>query len=80
MANAADINALMRENLKDAGLEGDRIEMCMDLILKGEYDKLNKMLSEYRENLLKNIHVYTAKLDCLDYFTYTITKNGGTMK
>lgn len=77
MANAADKNAVIWENLTDAGLSRESVERCMELIDTKSYTALERYLAVYRKKLLDRIHEYTARLDCLDYFTYDLKKNGG---
>ena len=77
MANAADKNAVIWENLTDAGLSRESVERCMELIDTKSYTALERYLAVYRNKLLDRIHEYTARLDCLDYFTYDLKKNGG---
>ncbi len=77
MANAGDRNAVIRENLRDAGMNSAGIDSCMRLLDMKDYAALERYLAGYRRELLEMIHSETARLDCLDYFTYTLKKNGG---
>ena len=77
MANAADRMACIRENLLDAGLSEENTEKCVKLLDNGDIPALDKLLEQHRRKLLEGVHRYTSQLDCLDYFTYTMKKNGG---
>ena len=72
MANAADRNACIRENLLDAGMTEEYVKKCMEMLENGETAALEKILAHHRRELLDSVHKYTSQLDCLDYFTYTI--------
>ena len=77
MANAADKTAVMIENLRDMGLDDEMTEKCLMLIGEKRYAELKKLLKTYRQSLLDSVHKYNDRIDCLDYFTYTLRKNGG---
>ena len=76
MANAADREAVMTENLHDMGLDDEMIEKCLRLVEEKRYAELEKLLKAYRQTLLESVHKYSDRIDCLDYFTYTLRKNG----
>ena len=75
MALATDRIAVMTENLKDAGLEGNEVAQCLKMLDEREISALQKFLSDYRKKLLDSIHTYDNQIDCLDYFTYTLKKS-----
>lgn len=77
MANAADSKAVMIENLRDMGLDDETTAKCLTLIEEKRYAELEKLLKAYRQTLLDSVHKYNDRIDCLDYFTYTMRKNGG---
>ena len=77
MANAADRTAVMTENLRDMGLDDESITKCLQMIESGQYQKLERFLKSYRQTLLDSVHGYEKRIDCLDYFTYILRKNGG---
>ena len=77
MANAVDTNEVLSENLRDIGLNDDSIRKCLKLLEEKRYTELKSLLRAYRKTLLDNVHLYCERIDCLDYFTYTIEKNGG---
>ena len=76
MANAADKTAVLTENLRDMGLDEKMMAMCLILIGEKRYTELEMLLKKHRKTLLDNVHLYNDRIDCLDYFTYTL-KNGG---
>ena len=78
MANAEDRQAVLFENLCDAGLCAESAEHCLHLLRTADLAALNRILSEHRKLLLDRVHLYTDQLDRLDYFTYNLRKNGGT--
>lgn len=75
MALATDKIAVMTENLKDAGLNGNEVAQCLKMLNKHEFSALQKFLSDYRRRLLDSVHAYNNQIDCLDYFTYTLKKS-----
>lgn len=77
MANAADETAVVTENLKDMGLDDEMTAKCLMLIGEKRYTELEKFLKAYRQTLLDSVHKYNSCIDCLDYFTYNLRKNGG---
>ena len=77
MPNAADRTAVMTENLRDMGLSDDNIVKCLQMVESGQYQALDRFLKSYRQTLLDSVHKYSDRIDCLDYFTYTLRKNGG---
>lgn len=77
MPNAADKTAVMTENLRDMGLDAGDIAKCLQMAEAGQYQALERFLKGYRRTLLDSVHKYSDRIDCLDYFTYTLRKNGG---
>ncbi len=77
MANAADRNAVITESLRDMGLDERSIAACLRMIGAQQYDELERCLKAYRQTLLDSMHLYSDRIDCLDYFTYTLRKKGG---
>lgn len=75
MALATDIFAVITENLTDVGLDEKAVAKCIEMFNKKEISALQEMLSEYRVQLLNNVHKYSKQIDCLDYFTYTLNKS-----
>ena len=77
MANAADKTAVVTENLRDMGLDDETTAKCLMLIREKRYAELEKFLKAYRQTLLDSVHKYSDRIDCLDFLTYTLRKNGG---
>ena len=77
MANAADKTAVLTENLHDMGLDDETTAKCLMLIEEKRYAELEKLLKAYRQSLLDSVHKYNDRIDCLDFLTYTLRKNGG---
>lgn len=75
MALATDKIAVITENLTDAGLDMKEIAECLEMINQHEFSALQKFLSDYRRKLLDSLHSCNDKIDCLDYFTYTLKKS-----
>ena len=75
MAYAVDSTAVMTENLTDAGLDEKSIAECLKMLDEGNYPALEKFLTEHRKKLLDCVHKYNKRIDCLDYFTYTLRKS-----
>ncbi|MBR0132901.1 MAG: hypothetical protein IJM14_07465 [Lachnospiraceae bacterium] len=76
MANAADKTAVVIENLRDMGLDDEMTAKCLMLIEEKRYTEFEKLMKTYRQSLLDSVHKYNDRIDCLDYFTYTLRKNG----
>ena len=77
MANAADKTAVLTENLCDMGLDDETATKCLMLIGEKRYAELEKLLKAYRQSLLDSVHKYNERIDCLDFLTYKLRKNGG---
>ena len=77
MANAADRNAVLTDNLQDMGLDEQSIADCLRMIEDRRFAELERFLKAYRQTLLNSVHTFIDRIDCLDYFTYTLRKNGG---
>lgn len=74
MPNASDNNAVLRENLRDAGFSKAKIEDIMAMLNDNNRQALDTLLTQHRRNLLGKVHLYTQQLDCLDYFIYILKK------
>ena len=77
MPNAADSRAVLTENLRDMGLDSETVDLCLKLIAERRFAELEQLLKAHRQVLLDSVHTYSDRIDCLDYFTYTLRKNGG---
>ena len=74
MALATDRIAVITENLIDAGLDESSIARCLEMLDRKEWSELQKYLADYRDQLLESVHKYSERINCLDYFTYTLKK------
>ena len=74
MAEALDIQGILRQNLLDAGCGSDTVQQCMDLVKKRECAKLLRLLSRHRRELLDTVNQNENLIDCLDYLIYQIEK------
>ncbi len=76
MPEASDAQAILRENLKDAGCDLETICRC-EILAQGEQKgELMQVLSLYRRALLDTVHENQRRIDCLDYLIYHIEKQG----
>ena len=76
MPEASDKQAILRENLKDAGCDLDMICRC-EVLAQGEKKaELMQVLSQHRRTLLDAVHENERRIDCLDYLIYQIEKQG----
>lgn len=63
------------QNLKDAGCSDQFIDEFFRLIKQNESKKsIIKSLYKYKEVLLKSLHDYQKKIDCLDFLIYKINQ------
>ncbi len=77
MADAADNAAVITEALHDMGLDEEMTARCLMLLENARYAELVSLLNAHRQSLLESVHRYSDRIDCLDYFTYSLRKNGG---
>lgn len=63
------------QNLIDAGCTEQAANQMLALLQSGKKGQMFKLLSEYRSELLSNLHADQRRLDCLDFFLYQIRKN-----
>ena len=74
MPEASNKQAILRENLKDAGCKLDMIQHCEVLIQSEKQDELMQVLSLHRRALLDAVHENERRIDCLDYLVYQLEK------
>ncbi len=74
MADAKNKQAVLLENLQDAGCDCDLVEQCMDCCDEGELKKMLPKLRAFRTCLLESIHKEQDKLESLDYLIYQLEK------
>lgn len=75
MALATDRIAVITENLTDAGLDEKGIAECLQMLDNNEFAGLQKYLADYRRGLLDSVHAYNDRIECLDYFIYSLNKS-----
>lgn len=74
MPEASDRQAILRENLKDAGCDPDMIRRCEVLVQSEKQGELMQVLSLHRRALLDTVHKNERRIDCLDYLVYQLEK------
>ena len=74
MPEASDAQAILRENLKDAGCDLDMICRCELLAQDKKKADLMRILSQHRRALLDAVHENERRIDCLDYLIYQMKK------
>lgn len=74
MPEASDAQAILRENLKDAGCDLDMICRCEGLAQGEKKGELMRVLSQHRRALLDTVHENEKRIDCLDYLIYQMEK------
>ena len=74
MPEASDKQAILRENLKDAGCDPDMIRRCEVLAQSEKQGELMQTLSQHRRALLDAVHENERRIDCLDYLVYQLEK------
>ena len=80
MPEASDAQAILRENLKDAGCDQDMICRC-EVLAQGEKKaELMRALSLHRKALLDAVHENQRRIDCLDYLIYQLEKQDRIIK
>ena len=80
MPEASDAQAILRENLKDAGCDQDMICRCELLAESKKRGELMRALSLHRKALLNAVHENQRRIDCLDYLIYQIEKQDRIIK
>ena len=80
MPEASDAQAILRENLKDAGCDLETIRRCEALALGEKRGELMRALSLHRKALLDAVHENQRRIDCLDYLIYQLEKQDRIIK
>ena len=80
MPEASDKQAILRENLKDAGCDPDMIRRCEALAQSEKQGELMRVLSQHRRALLDTVHENERRIDCLDYLVYQLEKQSKKIK
>ena len=74
MPEVSDAQAILRENLKDAGCGPDMNCRCEVLAHGEKKAELMRALSLHRRALLDAVHENERRIDCLDYLIYQFEK------
>lgn len=74
MANARDKEALLRQNLADAGCDGRLTEACVRCFQQGRLSEMLPELTAHRKTVLNSVREKQKQIDCLDYLTDKIKK------
>lgn len=77
MAEAHDICQILIQNLEDAGLKPADVKQCFELWKRGETNAVLRILGAHRRALLHDLHQQQKQIDCLDYLTHKMNKQGG---
>lgn len=65
---------LVLRNLNDAGCEPKLIEKLLKLKEEGKTEEQLRLLKRHRTSLLATVHENQKRIDCLDYYVFTIRK------
>lgn len=74
MAEASDTQAILRQNLVDAGCEREIVQRCMELAQQKKTGEMKRILARHRRTLLDALHADEKRIDCLDYLVYSMDK------
>ena len=74
MPDARDKEAILRQNLQDAGCDGSLTEACMRCFQEGRLGEMLPELTAHRKTVLSSVREKQRQLDCLDYLTNKIKK------
>ena len=77
MALATDNDALLLQNLQDAGCDARTVERCMQLFREGEGAVAAQLLRRHRHSLVETLHICQNKIDCLDYLLFRLERETG---
>lgn len=72
MPDARDKEALLRQNLQDAGCDKALTEQCLRSYQEGQLLRMLPELTVHRKNVLTGVREKQKQLDCLDYLTSRI--------
>ena len=73
MANIHDREALLRENLKDAGCDAMLAAQILDDLQRKDLSGALFLLRRHKAQLLKQLHNDGCRIDCLDYLIFQLT-------
>ncbi len=74
MPDARDKEAILRQNLQDAGCDGPLTEECLRCFQEGRLGEMLPELTAHRKTVLSSVREKQKQLDCLDYLTNKIKK------
>lgn len=74
MARASDKQALLYENLCDAGCGAQMIEECVSMAGNHQQEELLQVLAGQRAELMDAIHTNQKRVDCLDFLVCQINR------
>ena len=74
MARASDKQAVLYENLCDAGCDSQMIEQCVSMAGNHQQEELLRVLAGQRADLMSEIHTNQKRVDCLDFLVYQINR------
>lgn len=83
IAEASDRQAILTQNLMDAGCDSKTICVCMNLAREGRREQLLQTLAAQKGALLDLVHQNQRRIDCLDFLVYQIERGnviGQTVK
>ncbi len=62
------------QNLKDAACSEELIKEFFSLKTSGNDKLIMQLLYQHKTRLLKNLHYYQKKIDCLDYLIFQLNQ------
>ncbi len=65
---------VLMQNLKDSGCSENFIKEFLILKKQGNNNRLIKILYRYKAELLRSLHDFQKKIDCLDYLIFQINR------
>ena len=66
----------IKKSLEDAGCSEDCIRSFLAYKNNGEDGKAVRLLEKHRNELLRELHESQRKIDCLDYISWQMKKEG----
>lgn len=74
MPHISDTQAILRDNLRDAGCDEDLSRRFLALVEEGREKAALALLRQHRKVLLDRCHEDQQRLDCLDHLVYRMEK------
>ncbi len=72
MAEANDGQAILRQNLADAGCSEEQVEAVLRCRAEGDWKGAACLLRRHRRELMKALHGDQFRVDCLDHLLYQL--------